>query len=112
VSERHRLSDLIGMTVSFAGGREDRHVLDVRLVPSERVPGPLAELRAAGLVVGRRRPGTLLGYDRNPQQGPWLIRTIVRWIHRDSGYVEWSEVESVDWDARVVRARVERPSEL
>ena len=101
----HRLSQLLGMTVRFADGRDGDQVIDVRLTPSARVPGLLAEFVVDGLVVGRGRPGTLFGYDRHPDQGPWLIRTIVRFAHRHSGLVTWSDVEAVDWSERVVRLK-------
>jgi hypothetical protein len=112
VSQRHRLDDLLGMTVRFRDTSLERQVIDVRLAPSSRVPGPLAELVVSGMIVGSQRPGTLFGYDRHPHQGPWLIRTIVRWLHRNSGFVEWADVESIDWHGRVVTVRADRPRAL
>lgn len=106
MTSRHRLTDLLGMGVVFADGRECDQVVDVRLAPSVRVPGPLAELVVEGLLVGRMRPGTLFGYDRHPTQGPWVIKKIVRFLHRHTGYVGWDGVEDIDWDAGVVRLRV------
>jgi hypothetical protein len=102
---RHRMTDLLGMRVRFADGGDGGGggVVDVRLAPSTRVPGPLAELVVDGLVVGRRRPGTLFGYDRHPDQGPWAIRT---------GYLAWEDVERVDWDTRTVHVRTTGLREL
>lgn len=102
---RHRLSDLLGMRVRFADGRDGDRVIDVRLVPSSAVRGRLNELVVDGLVVGKQRPGTLFGYDRNPTQGPWMIRRIVRSLHRHTGYLTWDDVDRVDWDERWVHVR-------
>ena len=85
---RHRLNDLLDMRIRFADGTDGERVTDVRLVPGERVRGQLNELVIEGLIVGRRRPGTLFGYDRNPHQGPWLVRVVIAYLHRHTGYVE------------------------
>jgi hypothetical protein len=103
---RHRLNDLLGMTVCFADGSRGDCVTDVRLVPGDSIRGHLAELVTEGLVVGKRRPGTLFGYDRHPDQGPWMIRVIVRWMHRHTGYLQWSDVEQIDWEDREVHVTV------
>jgi hypothetical protein len=108
----HRLSDLLGMQVRFADGNTSDRVTDVRLVPGDRVRGQHSELVTEGLVVGRARPGTLFGYDRNPRQGPWLIRAVVRFLHRHTGYVEWRDVERIDWVDRTVHLRTTALREL
>jgi hypothetical protein len=111
-SGRHRLVDLLGMRVRYADGRDGDQVTDVRLVPSSRLRGQLSELVVDGFVVGKQRPGTLFGYDRHPEQGPWVIRAIVRFLHRHTGYLTWDDVDRVDWDARVVHLRVEELRDL
>jgi hypothetical protein len=105
MSTRHRLDDLLGMRVRFADGTDGDRVVDARLTPSSRLRGQLNELVVDGLVVGRMRPGTLFGYDRHPTQGPWVVRRIIRTLHRHTGYLGWDEVERVDWDARLVHVR-------
>ncbi len=112
MSTVHRLTDLLGMRVRFADGTDGDQVVDVRLAPSSRVPGPLAELVVDGIVVGKPRPGTLLGYDRHPEQGPWMIRTVVRFLHRHTGYLAWDDIDHVDWDAREVHVRTTGLREL
>ena len=102
---RHRLNDLLGMQIRYADGTDGARVIDVRLAPGPRVPGPLAELVVDGMVVGKMRPGTLFGYDRHPTQGPWLLRQVIGFLHRHTGYLEWADVERIDWDARVVHVR-------
>ena len=105
-----RLTDLLGMDIVFADGRDGDQVIDVRLNPSTRLRGVRTELEVSGFLIGRARPGTLFGYDRYPNQGPWLIRTIVRRAHRHTGYVSWDDVAEVDWDSRVIRLRVDHLS--
>lgn len=107
-----RLTDLLAMDIVFADGRDGDRVVDVRLGPSEHLRGLRTELEVTGFVVGRMRPGTLFGYDRYPTQGPWMVRTLVRRLHRHSGYVAWTDVERVDWDNRVVHLRVDELAPL
>jgi len=95
--DRHRLNDLLGMHVRFADGTDGDQIIDLRLTPGDRVRGQLNELITEGLIVGRNRPGTLFGYDRNRQQGPWLIRVILRFVHRHTGYLEWHDIDHIDW---------------
>lgn len=94
---RRRLSELIGADVAGPDGSLG-HVLDVRL---EAGAGPAPTLVA--LIVGRGRPGTMLGYDRRGDQGPWLVRHVVRWMHRHSGLVAAGGIEEIDWEAGRVR---------
>lgn len=102
--EDHRITDLLGMTVSGPRGQLGR-VLDVRLDPAWH---PERRLRVRGLLVGRGRPGTLLGYDRREEQGPWLVARAVRWLHRHSVTVSMDEVEAIDWDDEVREVRCSR----
>lgn len=108
----HRFNDLLGMHVRFSDGRDGDNVIDLRLTSADRVPGPLAELVVDGVIVGRMRPGTLFGYDRNRDQGPWLIRTVVRALHRHTGYVDWTDVDHIDWHEGVVHLRVNELTDL
>jgi hypothetical protein len=104
---RHRLSDLLGMHVVFADGRDGDQVIDVRMVHGDRVRVTMSELVVDGFIIGRRRPGTLFGYDRNPSMGPWVLRVIVRALHRHTGYVDWSDIRHVDWHTSTLRLRVD-----
>jgi hypothetical protein len=64
-------------------------------------PGPGGRLRLCALLVGRGRHGSLLGYDRRGDQGPWLVRTVVRHLHRHTVIADATDVE-IDWVAGVV----------
>ncbi|WP_456698590.1 hypothetical protein [Aeromicrobium sp. P5_D10] len=109
--DRHRFSRLAGMRVILRDGTAHDLVTDVRLAQGP-VRGHLPTLTVDGMIVGRNRPGTLFGYDRNCQQGPWLIQQILRWVHRHAGYVDWSEIASIDWEARTVTLAIDRPRSL
>ena len=71
---------------------------------SARRRSPGERIRVIGLVVGHGRPGSYFGYDRRPDMGPWLVRVVVRWLHRHSAYVDAARTcVELDWDAGVVR---------
>lgn len=91
---RRRLNELLQMQVYGDDGTALGGVLDVRLTPTGGAGAPVL---VSGLVVGRGRPGSLLGYDRGPDQGPRLVNRIVRWMHRHSGLVGIAEVAEIDW---------------
>lgn len=89
----HRLNHLLHLPVVTASGRALGGVLDVRLT---------GEGQVAGFVVGKGRPGSMLGYERRHDQGPWLVGAVIRWLHRHSGYVERADVAEIDWGHRIV----------
>ena len=104
-STRRRLSELLAMRVRTEDGHRTERVVDVTLAATG--DGHHRMLTVDGLLIGTRRPGTLFGYHRHPRQGPWLIRVIVRSLHRHLGYVGWSDVVEVDWDAGELVVRAE-----
>ena len=92
-----RISHLLGMTVRSRDGVELGRVLDVRLAPlAESYP-------VRQLVVGRGRPGSLLGYDRGTVSGPWMLDRLVSWLHRHTGELPWERVARVDWSSGEVQ---------
>lgn len=102
---RRRLGQLLRMRVDLppeAGdvARGPVHVLDVRLGPAPDRPGTQ---RVTALVVGRGRPGSLLGYERSPGRGPWLVARIVRRIHHHTRLVRVERDVRLDWDEGRVR---------
>lgn len=99
-STHRRLSELMNMEVRNDAGARLGGLIDVRVDQSTREP--LDRLLVVGVLVGRGRPGSTLGYDRQRNQGPWLVNRAVRWLHRHSGYVGWSDVRDIDWDQGVV----------
>jgi hypothetical protein len=100
-SVRRLVGNLLGARVI---GPEDEHlgdVLDVRLEPTRGNSEP--GLVLTGLLVGRGRPGSYLGYDRQGEQGPWLLNRVVRRLHRHSGMVGAEDIAEIEWDGRQVR---------
>jgi hypothetical protein len=98
--EELRLGRLIGMDVLVSeGGSPARigRVLDARFSP-----GADEQLVLDSLIVGRGRPGSLLGYDRRRAQGPWLVGAVVRRLHRHTVLAEATTAE-VLWDLSQVR---------
>jgi sporulation protein YlmC with PRC-barrel domain len=95
--EAFRLGSLGGMTVLAPDGGQAGQVLDARFEPA--ADGSLV-LRS--LLVGRGGPGSLLGYDRRRDQGPWMVAAIVRLWHRDTRVVDVSSVV-IEWNTGQVR---------
>lgn len=87
-----KASDLIGRPVFDDGGRRVGVVTDLRCVQDGPLRGAMAAPRVRQVIISPHRTGSLLGYDRREQQGPWLIRRIVRWLHRDLLVVPWEAV--------------------
>jgi hypothetical protein len=99
-----RASDLLGARVVTAGGDEIGVVIGLRCTsdgPKKRGSLPAPRLRA--IVVGHRGIGAALGYQQEKQRGPWLIRSMMRRLHRDDRVVDWADVDGVE--AGVVRLR-------
>lgn len=107
-----RLSQLLGMRVLDTDGHQVGHVNDVRLVGEVRTGRASAALRLHGLVVADRFVGSLLGYDRKAEHGPWAVRAVVRWIHRSARLAPWDAVERLDWSERTITVDAERLTPL
>lgn len=101
-----RLSDLLGRDVVDGVGRRLGRVVDVRLAADGEGPGFAGRLVVDGMLVSPRHPGSLLGYDRREEQGPWLVRTVVRRLQRDMTYVRWDDV--AEWTEREIVVRAAR----
>lgn len=94
---RVRLTVLLGAAVTYEGRRDGR-VIDVRARAGEH------GLVVSELVVGRGGPGSMLGYDRKRDMGPWAVATLVRWWHRGSWVVDVGQC-AIDWTAGSVAAQ-------
>jgi sporulation protein YlmC with PRC-barrel domain len=95
-----RASDLIGLDVVDADGATLGVVTDLRCIQDGPLRGAMQAPRVSALVISRRHTGSLLGYDRRAQQGPWLLRRIVQFLHRDAVLVPWDNV--ADYDGRII----------
>lgn len=101
----HRLARLPGMATRYADGSDGEDVIDVVLRHDPHGPHGPHRFTVAGLVIGRRRPGTLFGYHRHPEQGPRMLRALIRAWHRHTSTVDWEDVDRIDWEAGVVQLR-------
>jgi sporulation protein YlmC with PRC-barrel domain len=97
--ETFRLGALTGMAVFDPDDRGVGQVLDARFGPTKG-----GQLVLQGLVIGHGQPGSLLGYDRRPGMGPWLIRRCVGWLHRHTRLVDVEHVQIL-WNKEEVRLR-------
>jgi hypothetical protein len=98
--EEHRLGRLTGMDVLVGDGSEPTRI--GRVLDARFSPGPGGRQVLDSLIVGRGRPGSLLGYDRRRAQGPWLIRILIQRLHRHTVLADAATAEIV-WDRAEVR---------
>jgi sporulation protein YlmC with PRC-barrel domain len=95
--EAFRLGSLGGMIVLEPDGNQVGHVLDARFEPTQD-----GSLVMRSLLVGRGGPGSLLGYDRRRDQGPWVVAAVVRLWHRDTRVVDLASAV-IQWNTGQVR---------
>jgi hypothetical protein len=88
-----RASELIGLPVLDASGQHVGIVTDLRCVQDGPLRGAMAAPRVRVVLVSSRHTGALLGYDRREQQGPWLIRVVIRRLHRQLRIIAWDDLE-------------------
>jgi hypothetical protein len=96
-----RASELLGRPVVDSNGSALGYVTDLRCVLDGPLRGVMCAPRVHALVVSRHHFGSLLGYDRRGQQGPWIIRVVVRLLHRDLKVIPWSAVDSFEREIRL-----------
>jgi hypothetical protein len=99
-----RASDLIGRDVLDAAGQRVGVITDLRCIQDGPLRGRYASLRVDAALVSGRHVGSTLGYDRRPDQGPWLIRLVVRWLHRDARVIAWTDLVEENGAVRLRRS--------
>ena len=96
------LSDLLHSQVFDADGEQLGSVDDVLLIQDGPPLLPFgAAFRVEGLQLGHRSIGRRLGYEHGKVKRPWLLKTILSALNRNSRYVPWEDVAT--WDGSVVR---------
>jgi sporulation protein YlmC with PRC-barrel domain len=95
---QHTFNQLLHMDVVDSAGHGLGHLVDVGIRVEH---APQRRLLLANLVFGSGRPGSRLGYDRGRSQGPAVLRTLVRAMHRHTASVPVDQVD-IDWAARRV----------
>lgn len=98
-----RASDFIGCDVLDASGRKVGVVTDLRCVQDGPLRGDVASMRVDAAVISARHTGSLLGYDRSEEQGPWLVRVVVRRLHRHMRVIPWRDLAVEDAGLRLRR---------
>jgi hypothetical protein len=90
-----RASDLLGARVLDADGTSVGYVSELSCSLDGPSDGPLPAPRLRALAVSPRRAGVSLGYQQEDMRGPWLIRVVVRRLHRAAREVDWDRVADV-----------------
>jgi PRC-barrel domain len=103
-----RANELIGRDVVDSAGARVGVVTDLRCVQDGPLRGAMCLPRVHALVISRHHVGSMLGYNRRPEQGPWLVRRMVRALHRGLTVVPWSQVAS--WEGGRVVLKTASPS--
>jgi len=99
-----RLGTLTGMEVRDRDGEAIGRVIDARCYPDGE------RLVVREVLVGRGGPGSMLGYERHPDKGPWLVGALVRWWHRGTRVIPLTDVR-IDWQRRTVDVGPAGPTE-
>jgi len=100
---RHPLRQLLALQVHSHLGDDFGHALDVRVDERHRI---------IGVIAGAGRPGSLLGYDRHPTQGPAVLRWAVGFLHRHTVYIPWEDVEDLSWETSALVTSNPSPTAL
>lgn len=87
-----RASDFIGREVRGQDGTRIGIITDLRCVQDGPPRGPAAMLRVDAVLISSRHTGATLGYDRRSRQGPWMVRVMIRWLHRNLRVIPWSSI--------------------
>jgi len=64
----------------------------------------LAAARLHGLLISPRTGTAYVGYERTSVKAPWPIVRHLRWRHRGTFLVRWSDIAEVNVDAVLLRA--------
>jgi hypothetical protein len=96
---RGRTILLLSRLLEFDVTRDGASLGRVHEVLAQRTTGHgpvVGSLRVTGYVVGPRAAGSTFGYDRHPENGPWLLRALIRSLHRHDVEIRSEQVEELD----------------
>jgi len=91
-----RASDLLGAEVRTADGARVGVVTGLRCTTDGPSAGSVPAPRVRALLVTGRHAGSALGYQQGEQRGPWLVRRLVRALHRNTRLVDVGLIEAVE----------------
>lgn len=103
-----QVNELLGLLVRDRGGAFLGTVIDLRLTVVEDATPP----EVCGVLVSPRSRTSYLGYERSEMNRPRALSALLRWHHRDTFLLSWSDVARVDADAITVRDGYERQSPM
>ncbi|MDQ1730369.1 MAG: hypothetical protein QOK10_528 [Pseudonocardiales bacterium] len=98
-----KASDILGLPVRDPRGQDLGIVTDLRCVQDGPLRGSMNAPRVQSVVVTSRRTGSLLGYHRPEQTGPWLIRAVVSRLSRPVRVLDWDDLELNDTELTLRR---------
>ena len=91
-----RASELLGAEVVTVGGRRVGVVSGLRCSLDEGSTSGVSAPRLRQLLVTARHVGGSLGYQQEGQRGPWLVRRLIRALHRGSVVVDLDVVDRLE----------------
>ena len=91
-----RASELLGAEVRTADGLRLGVVTGLRCSSDGPSSGTVPAPRVRALVVTGRHVGGALGYQQEGQRGPWLVRAVIRALHRDVHVVDVGLVDRIE----------------
>lgn len=91
-----RASELLGAEVRTVDGRRLGVVSGLRCTLDGATEGPTPAPRVRALVVSGRHMGAALGYQQEGQRGPWLVRALVRALHRRTCLVDVGLIDRIE----------------
>jgi hypothetical protein len=91
-----RASELLGAEVRTADGGRLGVVTGLSCTSDGPRTGALPAPRVRALVVTGRHVGTALGYQQEGQRGPWLVRVLIRALHRRTRLVDVGLIDRIE----------------
>jgi hypothetical protein len=91
-----RASELLAAEVRTVDGRRLGVVTGLRCSLDGPSQGPTPAPRVRALVVTGRHVGAALGYQQENQRGPWLVRALIRALHRRTRLVDVGLIDRVE----------------
>lgn len=110
-----RMNDLLSREVRDRRGQALGRVSDVRLRTNFHNEGSrwrTTQLEVTDLIVNQRALASLLGYERRHDQGPWLLRVLLRRFRPPSAACLPWERADLDWAEHHVTSNGERLDEF
>ncbi|MDF3312738.1 hypothetical protein P3H15_48250 [Rhodococcus sp. T2V] len=113
------LTDLLDLPVHDGDDHRVGWVIDLRFhIPDNTHDGggendqPIPPPELVGVLISPRRRGSYLGFERTDVRSPRLLAGLIRWRHRATFLVAWTDVDRVLAGAVVLHEHYQRHSPL